>query len=120
MGRAQDSGRALKLGHRVSNSTIRKILRRYRLGPAPRRPGPTWPQFLSAHARAVLASDFLTVDSVRLGVLYVLVFLEIDSHRVISCNAAARPDSAWVAQHPTPASRGWAATIATTAWAGSG
>ena len=35
--------------------------------------------FLRAHARAVLACDFLTVDSVRLGVLYVLVFLEIGS-----------------------------------------
>jgi hypothetical protein len=38
------------------------------------------------------------VDSVRLGVLHVLVFLEISSRRVIFCNATANPDSAWVAQ----------------------
>ena len=59
---------------------------------------PTWSQFLRAHVRAVLACDFLTVDSVRLGVLYVLVFLEIGSRRVVFCNATAHPDSAWVAQ----------------------
>ena len=97
-GERRIQGELLKLGYRVSNSTIRKILRRHRLGPAPRRTGPTWSQFLRAHARAVLACDFLTVDSVRLGVLYVLVFLEIGSRRVIFCNATSHPDSAWVAQ----------------------
>ncbi len=33
-------GEIRKLGYRVSNSTIRKILRRHRVGPAPRRMGP--------------------------------------------------------------------------------
>ena len=49
-----------------------------------------------------LACDFLTVDSVRLGVLYVLVLLEIGSRRVTFCNATSNPVSAWVAQ---PAAR---------------
>ena len=84
-GERRIQGELLKLGYRVSNSTIRKVLRLYRLGPAPRRTGPTWSQFLRAHARAVLAWDFLTVDSVRLGVLYVLVFLDISSRWVIFC-----------------------------------
>ena len=97
-GERRIQGELLKLGYRVSNSTIRKILRRHRLGPAPRCTGLTWSQFLRAHARAVLACDFLTVDSVRLDVLYVLVFLEIGSRRVIFCNATSNPDSAWVAQ----------------------
>jgi len=30
--------------------------------------------------------------------LYVLVFLEVTSRRVVFCNATANPDSAWVAQ----------------------
>jgi putative transposase len=97
-GERRIQGELLKLGYRISNSTVRQVLRRHRLGPAPRRAGPTWSQFLRAHARAVLACDFLTVDSVLLGVLYVLVFLEIGSRRVIFCNATAHPDSAWVAQ----------------------
>jgi hypothetical protein len=88
----------LKLGYRVSNSTVRKLLRRHRLGPGPRRSGPTWSQFLRTHARAVVACDFLAVESVRLGVLYALVFLEIGSRRMLFYNATAHPDSAWVAQ----------------------
>jgi transposase InsO family protein len=97
-GERRIQGELLKLGYRVSNSTIRKVLRRHRLGPAPRRSGPTWSQFLRAHARAVLACDFLAVDSVRLGVFYVLVFLELGSRRVLFSNATAHPDSTWVAQ----------------------
>jgi putative transposase len=98
LGERRIQGELLKLGYPLSNSTIRKLLRRHRLGPAPRRSGPTWSQFLRAHARAVLACDFLAVDSVRLGVLYVLVFLEIGSRRVLFCNATAHPHSTWVAQ----------------------
>ena len=97
-GERRIQGELLKLGYRISNSTVRLVLRRHRLGPAPRCSGPTGSQFLRAHARAVLACDLLTVDSVRLGGLYVLVFLEIGSRRVIFCNATAHPDSAWVAQ----------------------
>jgi hypothetical protein len=54
-------GELLKLGYRVSATTIRGVLRRHRVPPAPRRHGPTWAQFLSAHAGAVLACDFFTV-----------------------------------------------------------
>ncbi len=59
-------GELLKLGYRVSATTIRGLLRRHRVPPAPRREGPTWAQFLSAHAGAVLACDFFTVDTVLL------------------------------------------------------
>src|SRR5579859_7486852 len=68
-------GELLKLGHRVSATTIRGVLRRHRVPPAPRRDGPTWAQFLNAHAGAILACDFFTVDTVLLRTLYVLVFM---------------------------------------------
>jgi transposase InsO family protein len=45
-----------------------------------------------------LACDFLAIDSVRLGVFYVLVYLELGSRRVLFCNATAHPDRSWVAQ----------------------
>src|SRR6266571_3511560 len=43
-------GELRKLGIRVGATTIRTLLRRHGLGPAPRRCGPTWAQFLKAQA----------------------------------------------------------------------
>jgi uncharacterized protein len=40
----------LKLGHRVSSTIIRNLLRRHRIPPAARRAGLTWRRFLQAHA----------------------------------------------------------------------
>jgi hypothetical protein len=44
------AGERRKLGVAVSATSVRTILRRHRLGPAPRRTGPTWTQFLPAQA----------------------------------------------------------------------
>jgi hypothetical protein len=41
-------GECRKLGVRVSATSVRTILRRHHLGPAPRRGGPSWTQFLRA------------------------------------------------------------------------
>ena len=68
-GERRIQGEMLKLGYRVSNSTIRLLLRRHRVGPAPRRGGLSWSQFLRAQANAVLACDFFTVHSVLLDVI---------------------------------------------------
>src|ERR1700730_2122507 len=45
-GYVRNAGECAKLGVRVSVSSVRNILRRHRLGPAPRRGGPTWVEFL--------------------------------------------------------------------------
>lgn len=91
-------GELLKLGYRVSATTVRGVLRRYRVPPAPRHDGPSWAQFLRAHAGAILACDFLTVDTVLLKTLYMLVFLEIQSRRILYVNCTAHPNSTWVTQ----------------------
>jgi hypothetical protein len=74
-------GELRKLGIRVGASTIRRILRRSGLGPAPRRTGPTWSEFLRAQGGGVLACDFFTVETVFLKTLYVLFFIELSSRR---------------------------------------
>jgi putative transposase len=76
-------GELLKLGHRVSSTSIRNLLRRHRVPPAPRRAGLTWRRFLLAHGRAILACDYFAVDTVFLKRLYVLFFLELASRRVL-------------------------------------
>jgi putative transposase len=90
-------GELLKLGIRVSATTVATLLRRHGLGPAPRR-GPTWGEFLRQQAAGIMACDFFTVQTIRLKTLYVLFFIELGTRRVHIAGASASPDSAWVAQ----------------------
>jgi transposase len=73
-------GECRKLGVRVSATSVRTILRRHRLRPAPRRGGPSWAQFLRSQAAGALACDFLTVETIGLTRLYVFFVIELD-HR---------------------------------------
>jgi putative transposase len=54
------AGECRKLGIQVSATSVRTILRRHRLHPAPRRGGPSWTQFLRGQAAAALACGLLT------------------------------------------------------------
>ena len=55
-------GELLKLGYRVSASTIRRVLKVLKIPPAPqRRTDTTWRQFLHTHAATMLATDFFHV-----------------------------------------------------------
>jgi putative transposase len=55
-------GECRRLGILVAASSVRRILRRHRLGPAPRRSGPSWTEFVRAQATGMLACDFFTVE----------------------------------------------------------
>ncbi len=91
-------GELRKLGIRVGATTIRTLLRTARLGPAPRRTGPTWTEFLRAQADGIVACDFFTVETAWLRTLYLLVFIELGSRRIFLSPSTAHPDSAWVTQ----------------------
>jgi hypothetical protein len=91
-------GELRKLGIRVGATTIRTLLRRHGLGPAPRRTGPTWAQFLRAQAEGIVACDLFTVETIRLKTLHVLFFIQLSSRRVVLAGVTANPDSAWVTQ----------------------
>jgi putative transposase len=86
------------LGIFVSATTIRTILRPAGLGPAPRRDGPTWRQFLAAQAKGIVACDFFTVETVFLKTLYVLVFMHVETRRILGIGVSANPDGTWVTQ----------------------
>jgi transposase InsO family protein len=91
-------GECRKLGVTVSATSVRTILRRHPLGPAPRRGGPSWTQFLRAQAAGALACDFLTMETVGLTRLYVFFVIELERRRVHLAGVTAHPTGAWVTQ----------------------
>jgi hypothetical protein len=86
-------GECRKLGMRVSATSVRTILRRHHLDPAPRRGGPSWAQFLRSQAAGMLACDFLTVETIGLTRLYVffVVRREVLVDRVEVIDLRRRP-----------------------------
>lgn len=69
-------GELVRLGHRIAASTVWQILHDAGIDQAPRRSGPSWRQFLTAQAQAVLTVDFVHVDTVLLRRIYALIAVE--------------------------------------------
>jgi putative transposase len=97
-GHRRVQGELVRLGHPIAASTVWQILHDAGIGPAPRRTGPTWKQFLTAQARGILAADFVHVDTVLLHRLYALIVIEHGTRRVHLAGITANPDGAWTTQ----------------------
>ena len=91
-------GELLKMGHVVSATAIRNLLRRNRIGPAPLRSRLSWKGFPQAQASAIVLTDFFSVETVFLQRLYVLLYMELATRRLIWFAVTDRPDAGWVAQ----------------------
>lgn len=91
-------GELKKLGVTVSKGSVATVLRLHGLPPAPRRAGPTWTEFLRAQAKGIVATDFFTVDTVRLRRYYVLFVIEVERRVVHLLGVTANPDGRWVTQ----------------------
>ena len=88
-------GELLKLGLRVSKSTIQKYI--YEV----RKPGlskQTWGTFLRNHAKEIWACDFLQTYDLFFRTLFVFVIIELGSRRLVHFGVTRNPTDAWLAQ----------------------
>jgi putative transposase len=97
-GHRRIQGELARLGYAIAASTVWEILHAAGIDPVPRRAGPTWRQFLTAQAHAIIACDFLVVETVLLERVYVLVFIEHGTRRLHLGGVTAHPACAWAVQ----------------------
>ena len=91
MGYRRIHGEMRRLGHRIVAATVWKVLCDAGREPTANRTGPTWSEFITSQAHAVVATDFFCVDTVALRRFYVLFFIEIDSRRVHLAGITTNP-----------------------------
>jgi transposase InsO family protein len=96
-------GALANLGHQIDKITVRNILRRHHLEPAPqrRKAGMSWAQFLKLHWDVLAATDFFTVEVATwhgLVTYYVLVMMELATRRVELAGITPHPTAPFMQQ----------------------
>ena len=90
------------LGHMIGRSTIKRILKRNGIPPAPKRGREShWHDFITSHMHNTVAADFFTVEVVTpqaLVTFYVLFFIHHATRRVLIAGITTNPDTAWMMQ----------------------
>jgi hypothetical protein len=81
------------LGIAISERTVSRILRRLR-----RPPNQTWKAFLHNHIGQIVSTDFFTVPTITMKVLFVFTVLEHDRRKLLHFNETDPPPGDWTAQ----------------------
>lgn len=95
-------GSLANLGHRLSDQTVGKLLRRHGISPAPKRKqSVSWMDFIRAHRDVLVGMDFFTTEVLKLKGLttyYVLFFIHLETRQVNLAGFTPYPDQTWMEQ----------------------
>jgi len=96
-------GALANLGHRIDAGTVRNILHRYHLDPAPqrRKAGMPWAQFLTLRWEVLAATDFFTVEVATwrgLVTYYVLFVMDLATRQVQVAGVTPHPTGDFMRQ----------------------
>src|SRR6266511_5018333 len=102
-GYRRHQGALANLGHPIDKITVRNILRRHHMDPAPqrRKAGMSWAQFLKLHWEVLAATDFFTVEVATwhgLVTYDVLIVMELAKRRVQIAGITHHPRAAFMQQ----------------------
>ncbi|MGH9729456.1 MAG: integrase core domain-containing protein [Candidatus Acidiferrales bacterium] len=90
---------SLKLGIYVSPRTVRAYWPPDPDGRGPRRiSSQRWSTFVRNPAQSIVACDFLVVVTARFRILYVFLFMEVETRRIVHCNVTVHPTAEWTLQ----------------------
>jgi putative transposase len=90
-GRRRGPGELITPGRQIAASAVRQILHDAGINPAPRRPGPAWGPFLTAHARGIRAAGLVPADTVPLRRIYAVIIFGHGTGRAHLAGVTARP-----------------------------
>ncbi|UCF67234.1 MAG: DDE-type integrase/transposase/recombinase [Acidobacteriota bacterium] len=88
-------GELLKLGFEISETTVRRYMRRRSSDPETRQ---RWRTFLENHRDVIAAMDFFTVPTVTFQILYVFFVIHHARRKILHVNVTISPSSAWICQ----------------------
>ena len=87
-------GELLKLGIDIHKRTIKRYMRQVRK----RNSGQNWATFLKNHAGNMWACDFTTVHTLFFKPIYILVFMELQTRKIVYTAVTTNPTDDWTAQ----------------------
>lgn len=88
-------GELLKLGTRISQSTVQRYMPRRKPSPESRQ---RWRTFLRNHVHESLAIDFAVVPTITFEIIYVFFVLSVDRRRILHFNVTKHPTADWTVQ----------------------
>jgi putative transposase len=95
------AGELRKLGHEVSPSYVRDLMKKHGMPPSPQREGLSWKQFIQAHLEVTWAADFFTEEvwtCSGLVTYYTLFFIHLGTRRVQFAGCTPQPEARWMQQ----------------------